>query len=125
MPTAIETFEGHERLRDVAILRLRLGLDFMLELSNGWAIVGALCNLASLQRTTIEASTIVIEALTDDLPASDNDGTVAIVKWGLSRLLKTEREIVVGLHFESLVVRNGLVFVRSRVLILVCKRGER
>jgi hypothetical protein len=54
---------------------------------------------ASLQSAAVEASTMVIEALTDDLAPTDDDASMAVAERGISSLLEAKREIVVSLHF--------------------------
>lgn len=54
-------------------LMLRLRLQALLELSDGWSIKGGGRKNAGLESTTIEAWTVRIEALANDLAAANND----------------------------------------------------
>ena len=72
----------------------------MLQLRDGGTVESSLGNPASLQGAAIEATTVVIVALADDLTTADDDCAMTIMKWRLSGLLETECKIVVGLHFD-------------------------
>ena len=102
-------FKGRERGRlivaiGIVLLRLLMLLLVLLlvllfHLLNSSAVIGAGGDLAGLECAAVEARTVVIEALSDDLATANDDAAMAVVKWGLRGLLKAESEIIVGLHF--------------------------
>ena len=101
---AATSFERCERLRTGTMLLPMLFLpllllQLLLEIGNGRTIKGTLRNAAMLQCSAIEARTVVIESLSDNLASADNDAAMAIVKRGLRSLLEALSEVVVGLHF--------------------------
>ena len=55
------------------ILRLWLGLQMLLELSNGRTIERVGRENAAFEGTTIEAGMVTVEALADNLPTANND----------------------------------------------------
>lgn len=82
-------------------IRLGLGLGLSLQFSNGWSIQATRGNAAVLQSAAVEAWAVIIETLTDYLATADDDTAVAVMEGRQSSLLDTEREIIVGLHFDS------------------------
>jgi hypothetical protein len=62
------------------ILRLRLRLQPLLQLSNGRTIKRTGWESAGLESPTIEARTVAVEALADDLPTANNDRAMAVVE---------------------------------------------
>jgi hypothetical protein len=100
--------ERHEGARVLLIIRRRLGfrlqlrLQTLFELSNGRAVEGVAGQDAGLESPTIEAWTVGVETLADDLPATNNDGTVAVVERRLLGLSEAERQerIVSWRHFD-------------------------
>lgn len=93
------------RLRLRLVLRLRL--DALLELSNSWAINRAGWECPRLESATVKAWTIGVETLADNLPTTNNNRTVTVVKrrqLGLSEA-KGEIDIVTSRHVESQVIR--------------------
>jgi hypothetical protein len=81
---AAHHLEGNEsglvRLIMTLIVRLRLRLQPLLKLGDGGAIQCAGWQDARLQSAAIEAWTIAVEALADDLAAPDDDGAVTIMQ---------------------------------------------
>ena len=59
----------------------------------------------------IEARTVVVVALAQDLAAAHDDAAVAVVQRGLGGLLEAEGEVGVGTgrHFVGMVLRFGFV----------------
>ena len=76
-------------------------LQLLFPLHDAWAVQGGAGKTPMLEDTTIEAWAIVIVASADNLPTTNNHAAMAIAQRGLRRLLETESEIVVGLHFAS------------------------
>lgn len=84
-------------------LWLRLRLQALLKLGDGGAVQGGGWQNARLEGTAIEAWTVAVEALADDLTASNDNRTMAIVKWrklGLGEALG-EIHVVAWRHFDS------------------------
>lgn len=102
---AVGGFEGSEgsgRLILLLIwLLLLLFLQLGLQLGHCLAIEATTGNAAMLQSTAVEAWTVVVEALTNDLAAADDDCTMAIVERRLGSLLEAEIQIVVRLHLDG------------------------
>jgi len=57
----------------VRLLWLTLGLQMLLELSNGRTIERVGRENAAFEGTTIEAGMVTVEALADNLPTANND----------------------------------------------------
>jgi len=83
-------------------LMLRLRLQTLFEVGDGRAIKGVGSQDASLQSPAIEARTVGVETLADDLSTTDDDGTVAVVERGQLGLSEAERQegIVSWRHFD-------------------------
>ena len=83
------------------ILRLRLRLQALLQLSNGWTIKRTGWESAGLESPTIEATTVAVETLADDLPTANNDRAMAVVERRQLGLSEAEGEIsiVASSHF--------------------------
>lgn len=72
----------------------------LLQLSNGSSIIATVSNTPALQCATVEAWTIVVVTMSNDLATTHNDGAMAIVQRRLRGLLEAQRQVVVGLHFD-------------------------
>lgn len=81
------------------LLALQL-LLLLLQLSNGSSIIATVSNTPALQCATVEAWTIVVVTMSNNLATTHNDGAMAIVQRRLRGLLEAQRQIVVGLHFD-------------------------
>lgn len=79
---------------------LALQLLLLLQLSNGSSIVATVSNTPALQCATVEAWTIVVVTMSNNLATTHNDGAMAIVQRRLRGLLEAQRQVVVGLHFD-------------------------
>jgi hypothetical protein len=98
---AAHGFERRERSLVLLIPQLRLQLQALLQLSNGWAIKRSGWESAGLQSPTIEARTVAVETLADDLPTANNDRAMAVVERRQLGLSEAEGEIsiVASSHF--------------------------
>lgn len=72
----------------------------LLQLSNGSSIIATVSNTPALQCATVEAWTIVVVTMSNNLATTHNDGAMAIVQRRLRGLLEAQRQVVVGLHFD-------------------------
>lgn len=72
----------------------------LLQLSNGSSIIAAVSNTPALQCAAVEAWTIVVVTMSNNLATTHNDGAMAIVQRRLRGLLEAQRQVVVGLHFD-------------------------
>lgn len=100
-PTFSKTASCFGRLLSI----LRIGLVLLaflqpgLHLGEGSAAQGSACDTTMLECAAIEARTVVIVALTDDLATTHDDTAVAVVERRFGGLLEAKREVVVRLHF--------------------------
>lgn len=72
----------------------------LLQLSNGSSIIATVSNTPALQCATVEAWTIVVVTMSNNLATTHNDGAMAIVQRRLRGLLEAQGQVVVGLHFD-------------------------
>lgn len=105
---AAHGFKRREGACVLLIVRLRLTLwlwlrlQTLLELGNSRAVQGGGWQNARLKGTAIKAWTVAVEALADNLTTSNDDRTMAIVKWrklGLGEALG-EIHVVAWRHFD-------------------------
>ena len=78
----------------------RLDLSLVLGLVDGEGLAG---QVTGLESAAIETGAVIIETLADHLASLYDDATMALTEGGELGLLKTQTEVIVKLHFESIV----------------------
>ena len=83
-------------------LKLRNAGEVALIIRQGWRLDGGgtVLDAAGLEGAAVVSGTVVIEALTDDLSALDDDAAVTVAEGRERRLLQTDIQVLVGLHCD-------------------------
>lgn len=80
----------------LALLQLRL------HICQGGSIESAVCDAAVLENSAVEAGTIIVVTLANDLAAANDDTAMAVVEGRFGGLLEAKREVIVRLHCDCL-----------------------
>lgn len=101
---AAHFLKGHELL-DLHLLLLLVLLSLALlephlHVGQGRTIERAVCDAAMLESAAIVPRAVVVVALANDLTTTNDDTSMAVVKWRFRCLLKAEREVIVRFHFD-------------------------
>lgn len=109
--------EGHECSGDFVALQTcvrlsgrLLSLSPLLQFRYGGIAAGG-GETAGLERTAVEARSVVVVALADDFAAADDDAAVAVVEGGFAGLLEAKGEVGVGARRHCLFGCLGLGLV--------------
>ena len=86
-------------LRLFRLVLLLLLLQLLLELFDRRAIESAAGDAAMLQSPPIEAGTVIVVALSNDLSTTNHNAPMTIVERRLGGLVEAESQILISLHF--------------------------